>query len=171
MANPAFETQEELLCYLYQYKDDFYRLAYGYVKNEQDALDVVSDSLYKASSYFHTLQNKSYAKTWFYRIVVNTSIDFLRRRKRSNVVDEDIASLPYHDPDSVELVDLRNGIDRLAPKFKTVIILRFFEDLKLEEIAQIQQCSINTVKSRLYAALRKLKLDLTEDTMQENGSK
>lgn len=59
-----------------------YRLAYSYVHNENDALDIVQESAYKAVKNSHTLKNPQYAGTWIYRIVINESISFLRKQKQ-----------------------------------------------------------------------------------------
>jgi RNA polymerase sigma-70 factor (ECF subfamily) len=84
--------KEQIAEYVVKYKDNHYRLAYSYVKNADDALDIVQESIYKAISYMDTLKDPSYLKTWFYRIVVNTSLDFLRKRKKELVVDEEALS-------------------------------------------------------------------------------
>ena len=62
-------------------------------------------------------------------------------------------------------VDLYNAVQRLEPKLRTVVILRFFEDMKLEDIASITGDPLSTVKSRLYKALKLLKVDLQEGVM------
>lgn len=60
-------------------------------------------------------------------------------------------------------MDLQDAIDQLPPKYKTLIILRFFEDLKIHEIAAITDLNVNTVKTRLYSALKKLRIEVGED--------
>lgn len=64
--------------------------------------------------------------------------------------------------DSLDNIDLYKAIDELNPKLKTIIILRFFEDMKLEDIANITHTNVNTVKSRLYKALHLLKINLED---------
>ena len=59
-----------------------YRLAYQYVRNENDALDIVQESAYKAVKNSGRLQSPQYVKTWLYRIVINESLSFLRRKSR-----------------------------------------------------------------------------------------
>lgn len=59
-----------------------------------------------------------------------------------------------------ERLDLCRAVDRLEPKLRTVVMLRFYEDMKLEDIARITGANVNTVKSRLYKALEKLKKDI-----------
>ncbi len=64
--------------------------------------------------------------------------------------------------DSYEDIDLKRALDELPYKYKTIIILRYFEDMKIEEIAAILDINVNTVKTRLYKALEKLRIKLDE---------
>ena len=61
-----------------------------------------------------------------------------------------------------EKLDLYDAIDLLKPKYKTVIILKYFDDMKIEDIAKVLDENVNTVKSRLYRGLKKLRLELTD---------
>jgi RNA polymerase sigma-70 factor (ECF subfamily) len=134
-----------------------YRLAYSYVRNENDALDIVQESAYKAMKNSGSLQNPQYVGTWIYRIVINEALSFLRKQKQQVVPlyeVEDGAEDCYAD------LDLQQALDRLEPLDKTVVVLRFFEGLQLQQIAQILDENLNTVKSRLYRALKKLKISL-----------
>lgn len=60
-------------------------------------------------------------------------------------------------------MDLQDAIDQLPPTYKTLIILRFFEDLKIDEIAEITGLNVNTTKTRLYRALKILRIEVGED--------
>ncbi|MBT9777523.1 sigma-70 family RNA polymerase sigma factor [Clostridium sp. MCC353] len=145
---------ERLLLDNYQ---KYYRLAYSYLKNENDALDAVQESAYRAIKDCRKMRQPEYLETWIYRIVMNVSIDLLRKKKRENLVDE-IEESAYEPPDSgLEVAELLNVLEE---KDRTVIILRFFEDMKLEDIAKVMEENINTVKSRLYRALKKLRVNL-----------
>lgn len=153
------ETEKNLEEYIINYKEKHYRLAYSYVKNADDALDIVQESIYKAFSSMDSLKSPQYINTWFYRIIINTSIDFLRRRKRVVIVEDD-RMMDYKDgkKDSYEDIDLKIALKELPENYRSIIILRFFEDLKLEEIAEILNENISTVKSRLYRGLEKLRI-------------
>ena len=147
-----------------RYKENYYRLAYSYVKNADDALDVVQESIYKAISSMGSLKDTDYIKTWFYRIVVNTSLDFLRKQRKSATVGEDVlVSFYFGTADDYVDFDLQKALDNLPDKYRTVVILRYFEDLKIEEIAEILNENINTVKTRLYKALEKLRIKLSDN--------
>ncbi|GGI17615.1 RNA polymerase sigma factor [Gottfriedia solisilvae] len=153
--------EKELVDFIMNNKDDFYRLAYGYVKNSNDAIDILQDSIQKAISSKNNLKKEQSLKSWFYRIVINTSLDFLRKQKRLVVVDEEtIQSYSSGINDHYTNIDLERSLEALPPKYKSVIILRYFEDLKIEEVAEILKESPNTIKTRLYKALELLRIKM-----------
>jgi len=142
-------------------KEAYYRTAYSYVKNKEDALDIVHDSIYKALKSVDTLQNKEYIKTWFYRILVNTAIDFLRKNKKLTVMEDEILEVHAEAvEDHYTDLDLEKALDLLPPPYKTIIILKYFEDLKLTDIATILDENLSTIKTRLYSGLKKLRVEM-----------
>ncbi|MDF9612875.1 RNA polymerase sigma factor [Bacillus cereus] len=144
-------------------KEGFYRLAYSYVKNQEDALDIIQESIEKALICIETIRKVDAIKSWFYKIVVCTSIDFLRKKKKIKYIDTDkFNCLDYGTHDSYEYIDIQGALNQLPMQYKTIIILRFFEDLKIEEIAEIVEENVNTVKTRLYRGLKLLRTILTE---------
>lgn len=156
---------EQFTDYVRERQNDFYRLALSYVHDQEAALDVVQEALEKALRGLDGLRQPEYMKTWFYRILVNESLTSLRRRKHEVLpLPEILDSLPAQPArDSAETLDLYAAIDKLEPKLKTVVILRFFEDMKFSEIADVTGANINTVKSRHSAALRRLRLSIEEE--------
>lgn len=159
--NEKFELVEN---FIVENREAHYRLAYSYVRNKENALDIVQDAILKALSSINRLEETAYLKTWFYRIIVNTSIDFIRKHQRITVMDDDILSihLPQLEDDIIDM-DLQDAIDQLPPKYRSLIILRFFEDLKIDEIAVVMDENVNTIKTRLYAALKKLRIEVGEE--------
>ncbi|EQI38255.1 RNA polymerase sigma factor sigV [Clostridioides difficile Y184] len=148
--------------YIIDNKDSFYRIAYSYTKNEEDALDVVQEAMYKSLYSVENIKEVNYIKTWFYKILVRTSIDFIRKnRKYNNMTDIDLID-ETGEYDKYTDLDLRRALEELPIEYKSIIILRFFEDLKIEEVAIILDENVNTVKTRLYTALKKLKLKIEE---------
>ena len=135
----------------------FYRLAYSYVHNEADALDVVQESACKAITQCKNLKDTEKLLPWLCRIVVNTSLDLLR----SQVKEQPTEELPETATvDKYEEFDLKEALNRLEPKNCTIIILRYFEDMKIEDIALVVDENVNTVKARLYRSLKKLRVQL-----------
>ncbi len=147
--------------YLIENKEKFYRLAYSYAKNEQDALDIVQESIYKAIKNQKTLHDDTIIKTWFYQILVHTAIDFIRKNSKLLLVTEqDLEKNVGTSEDDYTDFDLQNALDALPAQDKMIITLRYFEDLKIEEIANILIEYVNSVKTKLYRILKKLRLTL-----------
>lgn len=161
---------QELENYIMTHQESIYRLAYSYVKNPEDALDIVQDSIIKVISSVGLLKDSQTMKTWVYRIVVNTALDFLRKQKRLVVVDDETLNA-YIAESAVGVeeysdLDLAKAVDELPPVELTRIVLRYYEDLTIEEVAYILKENVNTTKSRLYRTLKKLRLQMT-DPIQE----
>ena len=143
-----------------------YRLAYSYVRNEEDALDIVQESVYKAIKNAGKVQQEAYIRTWIWRIVMNTAVDLIRSRKNETGLEdagETGKEDTYQDFDTLEALKI------LEPREKAVIVLRFFEDQKLEDIARTLQENTNTVKTILYRSLKKLRVELTEGELLYEG--
>ncbi|HCM13124.1 MAG TPA: RNA polymerase subunit sigma-70 [Lachnospiraceae bacterium] len=154
---------EQITDYIIKNKERHYRLAYSYVKNNDDALEVVQESIYKAISTMDSLKTPDYLNTWFYRIIVNTAIDLLRKRKKVVVMDDE--TLSNYDLSTVDRyadIDLHKALEDLPIQYRSIIVLRFFEDLKIEEIAAVLDENVNTIKTRLYKALRMLRVQLDD---------
>lgn len=149
--------QQQLSEYIVAHQEDFYRLAYSYVKNRDAALDVVQESIVRALTRSDSLRQPEYMKTWFYRILLNESMNHYRRGKRLVPLEDSAADTPAPASDPAERLDLYAAIEALDPREQAIIRLRFFEDMKLEEIARVTGTNLNTVKSRLYKSLRKLR--------------
>lgn len=157
--NSSLEKQLEN--YVVENKEKHYRIAYSYVKNVDDALDIVQEAIFKAITSLGNLKNPEYIRTWFYRILINSAIDFIRKQKKIVVVDDSfISSFDHGLVDTYKDVDLYKALDELPDKYRTVVILRFFEDLKIEEVAEILDENVNTVKTRLYKSLEKLRIKI-----------
>ncbi|MFC9539475.1 sigma-70 family RNA polymerase sigma factor [Lysinibacillus sp. NPDC056959] len=159
----TFQHEEVFVQFIREQKERFYLLAYNYTKNEQDALDVVQDSIQKAMLSLDRLENVEYLKSFFYKTLVRTAIDFLRKHKRLQVTDDD--TLQYLIPaqeDVYENVDLEHALDELPQIYREVVILHYFEDLKLADVANILNIKLSTAKARLYKSLKLLKIQLQD---------
>lgn len=145
-------------------RDAHYRLAYSYVRNKENALDIIQESVVKALQSIDRLNELAYLKTWFYRILVNTAVDFIRKHKRMTVTDDAILDtlLPPKENELTD-IDLQDAINQLDPLEKSIIILRFFEDLKISEVATVLNKNNNTIKTNLYRILKKLRIEIGEE--------
>ena len=142
----------------------YYRLAYSYVHKEADAEDIVQNAAYKAILNSDKLKQEAYASTWVYRIVLNEIYRVLAQKPTVSIDD---AYVEQGKEDSYENLDLWRALELLDKEDKAVIELRYFEDMKFSDIAEVLQENVNTIKSRLYRALKKLKLELEEKGYDE----
>ena len=113
-----------------------YRMAFLYVRQEQDALDVVQESILKAYKSLKTLREPEYFRTWLTKIVINTAQDTLRARQRTAPLEEEL-DLPA--PEGLppeERMDLHGAIARLPEKYQDVIKLKYFDGYTIREISE-----------------------------------
>ncbi len=137
--------------------DQIYRFAFSQTGNKQDAEDAVNDSVVKALKSLNRLGPPYAVKSWFYRIVVNTCMDIHRRNKRRNHQELEEAAPEYHDDYST--MNFAQMIETLDEHYRQILILHYFEGFTLKETALILDLNENTLKSRLYRALRQLKIE------------
>lgn len=159
-------TKKELIeQVILQNYNQYYRLAYSYVHNEADAGDIVQDGAYRAIKSSHTLKNPDYVMTWVYRIMLNECFRYLKQPKNVSyeALQEEQGFELGQTEDSYLDVDLQKALDSLGDKDKAIIIMKYFEDKKLEEIAEVLEENLSTVKSRLYRSMKKLQEILSDD--------
>jgi len=150
------------------HQEQVYRLAFSYVKNKDDALDIVQDSIYKAMTRIDGLKDPEAVKSWFYRIVVNTALDFLRRSKKVRTMDHEMIEMHASGTeDDYTNFDLKRTLEELPEKYRSVIVLRYFEDMKIDEVAAVLGENVNTVKTRLYQALRVMRIKMDDESSKE----
>lgn len=156
------ERYDRIVEYILQDQKKFYRLAFSYVQNQEDALDVVQNSVCRALERWDSLRDIAAVRAWFYRILVNESLLVLKERKRVLVSDEANLELSYEETGFEIQDDLLALIGCLDEETQSVIKLRFFEELSLKEIAQVLDMNLNTVKAKLYRGLKLLKAEIQE---------
>ena len=142
-----------------------YRLAFCYVKHQQDALDIVSESVYRGLTHLHQLREPEQFDAWMDRIVVHAALYHLRKKGRVQLADEEKMSLVPADETALsweESMDLYGALDLLSPEERSYILLRFFREYSFREMSEILGQPESTVKSRLYRILGKLRSRLTE---------
>lgn len=153
--------REALLYLLKQEKEKLYRTAYSYVRNEEDALDVFQQTVLLAIESVHQLREPKYFTTWLMKICINVSLSVLQKQKNVICIDElKFQSLSTEIATSDEKLDLLDAIYRIDEKYKTVLLLKYYEDLTFEQIAEILGEPLGTVKSNGKRALAKIKKTL-----------
>lgn len=159
------------------YEKPVYHIALKMTGNEEDAFDLSQDTFLKAYRSLSTFRGESSFGTWICRLASNQCIDFLRKQKRRGQLlsldDTDDYGRPAELPDlrfepqsAMEKRELymqvREGLGKLPPEQKLILILRDMEGLSYQEIADTLEMELGTVKSRIYRARAHLAKLLTE---------
>jgi len=156
----AIDGDEEAFTYLINSKkEQLYRTAFAYVKNKEDALDIIQDTVYKAYISIDKLKEPKYFNTWLTKILINNSITFMKKNSKIIYLEENelnnISCLEYN---SDEKLDLLYAVDELEEKIKKVIILKYLNDLTICEVAKALEIPEGTVKTYLNKGLSKMKI-------------
>ena len=151
------------------YFDRLCREAYIRCKYEEDVKEIVQETIYKAYRNIRSLKEPQYFKTWLSRILINVANDYLRNK---GMVDLELDETSYVKEvvieDKIEIkIDLYNAIDELEDKYKDAVILRYIDDLKIEDISKILDRPVNTIKTHLRKALKDMKKMLKEGYFNE----
>ncbi|RPJ08106.1 MAG: sigma-70 family RNA polymerase sigma factor [Deltaproteobacteria bacterium] len=162
-----------------RYQAKVYRIAYGVVRHREDALDIVQEVFIKLYRSIRDFKGKSNFYTYLYRMAMNAAIDHTRKREKVPPIslDEEDAFQPAEDAEKgadrmllkKELEEtLKAAMEKLPLDQKTAILLREVEGLSYQEIAEVTECSIGTVMSRLHYARKKLQ-ELLKDYVKPRG--
>ena len=149
-------------------KEYLYKMAFLYVKDEQDALEVIHETVYRAFLNIEKLKKAKFFNTWITRILINVSIDFLKRKGKNQMLDESTPIIKEKcEISTEEKLDLYNAIDLLNDNYKTVIIMMYFNDMKIKDISKVMEIPENTVKTYLRRAKQALGEILKEGYLDE----
>ena len=169
LAKKAKNGDSDAFVELYKiYKVYLYKIAYSYIKDENKALDILQECAYKGFLNVHKLKKPSIFKTWITRILINVAIDYVK--KDSNIIYLDNDSILVCSESNISLeekMDLYNAIDILKDNYKTAIILKYFNDMSIDDIAYTMDIPSNTVKSHLKRAKEILNKILKEDYLHD----
>lgn len=151
-----------------QYQEDLYRIAYAYVKNQNDALDVIQEVAYRSFKKIDTLNNPEYFKTWITKIAITCSIDLVRKNKKVIQLKPEYEEFIGSEEVDVTLsITLQDLLHQLNEDEKSIVILKFYQGYSFKEIAELLEIPLGTTKSVLYRALHKLRKKLKEVEINE----
>ena len=146
-----------------QYEADIYRMAYVYVKNKEDALDLVQEVAYQSFKKISTLKKPEFFKTWLMKITINCALNLINKNKKVIPLNSNLDMLMRTEDEDIALtLSLNKLIDTLQEDEKSVILLKYYDDRTLKEISEILDIPLGTAKSVLYRALDKLRQNFKE---------
>lgn len=134
-------------------------MAFVYVQNEADAVDILQQAMIKGFEHIESLQEPKYFKTWMIRIVINCCKTYMEKMKKIEVTDPtelfELQSVSHTYKE--EELDLWTALQSLEEKYKTVLLLRFYQDYTVPEMAAILEMPPGTVKTNIRRGLKQLK--------------
>ena len=160
IAKKAIQKDEQAFLQLMQvHKAALYRTAYAFLKNEHEAIEAMQEVTFRAYQKIHTVKEPNYIKTWLVRIMINYCQTQLKKNKRF-LSSDFLQELGYDENNSY--LEIEEAISTLSEKEQQLIHMKYYQDSKIKEIAEIENIPEGTVKSRLHKALKSLRDFLTE---------
>lgn len=143
-------------------------MAYVYVKNKDDALDVVQDVAYHSFKKINTLKSPEYFKTWLIKITINCAINVVRKNEKVLHLKPEYEEIIGIEDEDVSLsISLRELIEALEEDEKSIVLLKFYQNYTFKEISEVLEIPLGTAKSILYRAINKLRKHFKEGDICE----
>ena len=157
-------TKEEFCRNVRLYEKSMYYLAYSIVRNEADAGEVISESIFRAYKNYSALKSEKHFKAWMLQIVHNTAVELIRKNSKYIPVEqmEETGSGDF----GIEIITkiaVREAVESLKQPYRTVTVLYYYENLPVKAIARITGTNIVTVKKQLSRSRKMLLEMLKED--------
>ena len=150
--------------YILENKEKFYKIAFVYLRNREDALDIVQDSILKSYVYIEKLKDIDALDKWFTKLLINTAIDFIRRN--SKVVYLENSNLDWLiEKGKNEIKTFNEIISSLDLELKGVIVLKYFYGYKINEVSEILGISESQVKNKIHKSLKLLRQEIKEEVL------
>ncbi|MEF3352968.1 sigma-70 family RNA polymerase sigma factor [Paenibacillus sp. GYB006] len=152
-------------------KHKLYGIAYSYMLNQQDALDAVQETVSKVWAKRKSLKQPEYFTTWVIRILIRVCMDEQKKKRREVPTAADHmgydAILAPQSVDSDHKLDMEKQIRKLQPKYRMVIVLKYYRDLTIPDIAELMDKPEGTIRTWLHKGLKQMRTEMLEEKDQE----
>lgn len=157
-------NKEAFIRLIKKYEVQMYNMARSIVRRDEDCADAMQEAVFKAYRALPSLNHPAYFKTWLFRILINECNMILRKQARVIMLAElpEIGEAP---PEISDRLDLRQAIYRLEEVSRNIVILFYFQDLPMHQIAEMMDMSVSAVKTRLHRARHTL-ADWLDDSVE-----
>jgi RNA polymerase sigma-70 factor (TIGR02954 family) len=143
-----------------RYKVDLYKIAFSYLKNEEESIEAIQEVTYRAYKNLSKVKEPSYFKTWLIRIMINYCNDQFNKKKRE--VSNDDFLLTQGVTENHVALEIEEALLSLDNRSREIILLKYFQGLKIKEIALVMECPEGSIKTWLHRALESLRAKLDE---------
>lgn len=148
--------------YLINNKEKLYKISYIYLKNKEDAMDIIHESIVKAYNKLESVKDLNNIDSWFIRILINTAIDYIRKNSKTVLVeDQDMEILINKSKNKGDSFNLL--IQNLNEELRIIIVLKYFHGYKIREISEILSLRESQVKNKIHKALNLLRKEIEEE--------
>lgn len=141
-------------------KTKLYGIAFAYMRNETDALEAVQETVCRVWQKRHTLRNERLFSTWMVRILIRICLDAHKKRKRERPVavgKNDYGTVTHSG--SEDKLDMERRLDRLPARYRMIIVLKYYRDMTIAEIAELTGKPSGTIKTWIHKALKQLRAE------------
>ena len=145
--------------YVYnEYAKELYNIAYGYTRNRDDSIDIMQNAYVVLLESNKKFESNEHIKYFLIRVTINESLDLLKSASKKRVIKNNDVVVNFPETKKEELqYDLSEIVNALPEKYKTIIILHYYDDMKIKDISSVLKISESAVKKRLERARNLIK--------------
>ena len=155
---------EQQFDYVYnEYAKEILNIAYGYTKNKEDSIDIMQNAYVALLKTNKSFESSEHIKYFLIRVTINESINFLKSHQYKRVIKDNEFVMNIPNKEDELPYDLSKIVSILPEKYKTIIILHYYDDMKIKDISKILKISESAVKKRLERARNLIKEKIEEE--------
>lgn len=153
------KISEKQFDYVYnEYAKELYNIAYGYTRNRDDSIDIMQNAYVVLLESNKRFESNEHIKYFLIRVTINESLDLLKSANKKRVIKNNDVVVNFPETKKEELpYDLSEIVNTLPEKYKTIIILHYYDDMKIKDISYVLKISESAVKKRLERARNLIK--------------
>ena len=153
------KISEKQFDYVYnEYAKELYNIAYGYTRNRDDSIDIMQNAYVDLLESNKKFESNEHIKYFLIRVTINESLDLLKSASKKRVIKNNDVVVNFPETKKEELpYDLSEIVNTLPEKYKTIIILHYYDDMKIKDISKVLKISEPAVKKRLERARNLIK--------------
>ena len=153
------KISEKQFDYVYnEYAKELYNIAYGYTRNRDDSIDIMQNAYVVLLESNKKFESNEHIKYFLIRVTINESLDLLKSASKKRVIKNNDVVVNFPETEKEELqYDLSEIVNALPEKYKTIIILHYYDDMKIKDISSVLKISEPVVKKRLERARNLIK--------------
>ena len=153
------KISEKQFDYVYnEYAKELYNIAYGYTRNRDDSIDIMQNAYVVLLESNKKFESNEHIKYFLIRVTINESLDLLKSASKKRVIKNNDVVVKFPETEKEELqYDLSEIVNALPEKYKTIIILHYYDDMKIKDISSVLKISEPAVKKRLERARNLIK--------------